>query len=302
MSIKVSIIVTAYNEKDYISRCINSLLKQTYKESEIIIIDNGSSDNTFEIAKKLGVKVFRIEKNLGPGGGRNFGAKKAKGEILVFVDADMTFDKNFVKILVKPILSGKEIGTSHRFEYVSNKENIWARAWSINRIPNNIPKRIGIFRAIKKKKFLDMGGFDPKKGYFDDDIGDFGGALIVDAICYHNNPENLSEAFKHSLWVGKSFHQNKSAFKGYLRNYSIHLIFSLFFLITLIYFFVKLSLNLFFLPLMLLSGYLVILEYISIKRFIKEGYISHIYSIPILMTVKFTGYLIGFLKSLIISK
>jgi len=72
------------------------------------------------------------------------------------VDADMYFDKDFIKHLVDPILAGKEIGTSHGIEKVGNPENLRARSRSIHRIINP-PKRQQIYRAIKREIFLDAG-------------------------------------------------------------------------------------------------------------------------------------------------
>src|SRR3990167_4182565 len=102
MAKKVSLIIPAYNEEEVIGNCLKSLLKQTFKPLEIIVVDDGSTDNTISIVKNCQLPTVNCQlfcqKHLGPGSARNLGASKAKGEILIFVDADMTFDKNFVKI------------------------------------------------------------------------------------------------------------------------------------------------------------------------------------------------------------
>ena len=162
--IKISVIIPTYNEEEDISSAIKSLLIQSEKNIEIIIVDDGSTDKTREIVKKFKKVRLILGKHRGPGISRNLGAKKAYGKILVFVDADMTFEKNYLKNLIKPIESSKEIiGTTHNYEVIDNTNNIWSRCWGKVRV--NEKEGYGnsvIFRAILKKKFLEMGGFNPK--------------------------------------------------------------------------------------------------------------------------------------------
>src|SRR3989344_828131 len=105
----VSAILPVYNEEKTIGDCLKSLFKQTYKSLEIILIDDGSTDQTPQLIKRYREKnpsipkiVILNQNHKGPGTARNLGAKYARGEILVFVDADMTFDKNFIKDLITP--------------------------------------------------------------------------------------------------------------------------------------------------------------------------------------------------------
>jgi glycosyltransferase involved in cell wall biosynthesis len=227
MNKKVSIIIPVYNEEKYIERCINSIEFQTYKNYELILIDDGSTDKTYDIIKKCikeNNKIILIKQNHGgPGKARNLGVKVSTGNILIFVDADMMFDRYYIEKLIKPIIDKKAIGTIHGTELVSNINNIWAKCWSVNRIPSHV-KYGGVFRAIKKKDFLKVGGFDNSKGYFDDDLHKIGKSLYVDeAICYHNNPETLKEAFNHCIWVGSSFN-NKKIIIEYIKKYMIFML------------------------------------------------------------------------------
>ena len=88
----VSIIVPVYNGAEYIEKCLNSLMHQTYKLLEVIIIDDGSTDNTAIICKKICVKDARFryyyQSNAGVSSARNNGIKISQGEYIVFVDAD----------------------------------------------------------------------------------------------------------------------------------------------------------------------------------------------------------------------
>src|SRR5574341_590559 len=95
---KFSIIVPTYNEEQYIENCLKSLVTQDYSKSEfeIIVSDSSSNDRTVEIARPIADKVV-ITKKRGIAHGRNFGANNSAGEILLFVDADVALDKNFLK-------------------------------------------------------------------------------------------------------------------------------------------------------------------------------------------------------------
>ena len=216
---KISLIIPTYNEEKVIDLCLESLAKQTYSDFEIILIDDGSVDNSKVKIQKAKLqfknqKLILLEQNHGgPGIARNLGAKKAAGEILVFVDADMTFAKDFLKKLVQPILDSKSKGTFSKDEYVENWDNVWARCWNINegwppkmRHPKNYPDHQPVFRAILKSEFDRVGGFTPG-GYNDD--WSLGQKLGYDAenapgaVFYHANPSSLKEVYAQAKWVGR---------------------------------------------------------------------------------------------------
>ncbi len=207
---KVSIIIPTYNEEKVIRDCLESLDQQTFKDIEVIVVDDGSTDNTKELI--AGVKLL-TQQHKGPGEARNLGAKEAKGEILVFVDADMTFDKDFIKDLVDPIIKGESKGTFSKEEYVSNYQNIWAKCWNINRgISNpkmqgkNYPDTQKVFRAILKSEFEKVGGFEAGGHYTDDwSLSEKLGynATVSGGKFYHKNPDSLIEVFSQAKWVAK---------------------------------------------------------------------------------------------------
>lgn len=89
---RVSVIIPTYNRAKYICEAINSLLNQTYKDYEIIVIDDGSTDNTKEIISGYKERILYIyQDNLGPAAARNRGIKIARGEYVSFLDSDDTF-------------------------------------------------------------------------------------------------------------------------------------------------------------------------------------------------------------------
>jgi len=216
MSRKVSVIITIYNEEKYIAGCLASLAEQNWQDFEIIVIDDGSTDKTYQILPGLQTKNYKLrtfrQKHQGLATARNLGARYAQGEIVVFLDGDMVFSKTFLKDLIEPILAGKTKGTYSTEEYVANWDNVWARCWNYNW---NLPKKKRIdskrkdqqqeFRAILKKEYDRVGGLDnigytdswtlPKKlGYR---------PTITKALYYHYNPSNLSEVFSQAKWTAK---------------------------------------------------------------------------------------------------
>jgi len=300
MELKVSVIITAYNEEKHIYKCLSTLELQTYKNMEIIVVDNGSTDCTNVISQVFKkVRTLFLERNLGPGGGRNYGARKARGDILVFVDADMFFERNYIEKLVQPILEGKEVGTFHGQELVGNKENVWARSWCINRIPF-YNEYSGVFRSIKKDVFNTTKGFDNSKGYFDDALEtEYKSYCVEDAVCYHNNPTTLKEVYEHSKWVGRSLYKDKKTLNVYLGSFK-KFIFPLFILfVSLCAFYINWRKYIIYPLLFLLISSLFIIYKPIIQRVVKEKYPLYVITIPILTIVKFTGYFFGFIKELI---
>lgn len=99
---KVSIIIPAYNCEKTIERCIESIMKQTYTNIEIIIVNDGSSDKTLDKIKKYNSKKIKIinKENEGVSAARNAGINLASGDYIMFIDADDWIEKNTVNILV----------------------------------------------------------------------------------------------------------------------------------------------------------------------------------------------------------
>lgn len=100
----ISIIVPMYNVEKYLADCLDSILEQTYHDYELILINDGSTDCTLEIAegyaKKYPEKIFlHTKENAGPGLARNMGIKQAKGEYLLFIDSDDVVDSTMLEEL-----------------------------------------------------------------------------------------------------------------------------------------------------------------------------------------------------------
>lgn len=108
---KVSVIIPVYNAEVYLSNCLESIVNQTYENIEILIINDGSTDSSFEIcekykAKDARIKLFDIE-NSGVSTARNIGLNHATGEYITFVDSDDWADLNMLEFAVEKIQQDK---------------------------------------------------------------------------------------------------------------------------------------------------------------------------------------------------
>lgn len=104
----ISVIVPVYNSEKYLAKCLESIINQDYKDFELLIIDDGSSDNSSKVAKDiLNKQDFKWQiiscQNSGQAAARNLGIKNAKGEYLAFVDSDDCISKDFLSELFKAI-------------------------------------------------------------------------------------------------------------------------------------------------------------------------------------------------------
>lgn len=111
----LSIIIPAYNSEDYIKKTLKSLSNQSSKNFEVIVIDDGSLDNTCEISEifleeeKIDHKVIRCEKNRGQSTARNIGLDYSKGRYILFLDSDDFVLENLVEVLEKSTLKEPDI-------------------------------------------------------------------------------------------------------------------------------------------------------------------------------------------------
>ena len=97
MNIKFSIIIPAYNAENSIQKSIDSILNQTYNNYEIIVVNDGSTDNTINLIEKNSKIKIINQKNLGVSSARNTGIENAKGDFIAFIDADDYIEKNYLE-------------------------------------------------------------------------------------------------------------------------------------------------------------------------------------------------------------
>ena len=111
MSPIISIIIPSYNEEKNISRCLDSILNQTFSDFEVLCVDDGSNDNTFDVIKEYSKKDNRIIPMKNPGKGvssaRNFGIDNANGNYIGFVDSDDFIQPQMYEFLYRAIIENK---------------------------------------------------------------------------------------------------------------------------------------------------------------------------------------------------
>ena len=210
-------IVSARNEERHIAECLGSLEAQTWRPLEIIVVDDGSSDRTAEIARSFGSVRLISGPHRGKARSVNGAAEQAGGEVLLFLDGDLVLEATYVERLVEPILSGQCVGTAHTNERVANPANAWAACYQAKAgLPPDRRLALSaaelaegsiVFRAVRASEFRRVGGFDDI-GYLDDQtlcpkLG-VRARWVSETGCSHYNPETLGEVYAAGVWAAHS--------------------------------------------------------------------------------------------------
>lgn len=137
----ISIIVPLFNKKETIIRTLSSILSQEYDDYEIVIIDDGSTDNGLEVVKSLHSDKITIysQPNKGPSAARNLGVKKAQGEWIVFMDADDWFEQNAFTVFESLIYRKNNYNFFCFNYYIEQDERrfLYAGNYRTGRVKNN---------------------------------------------------------------------------------------------------------------------------------------------------------------------
>ena len=170
---KISVIVPIYNVEDYLGECIESIINQDYHDFELLLINDGSTDNSLSICEKWKqqdsrIKVFSKE-NGGPSAARNFGLAKALGNYITFVDADDYVSKDYLSYLAdlfeysndccivtcnRQMIKDGKLG--HKFNYGDSEPMVWKRAEVYKRGLYTQIAHGAVARLYKKETFLDL--------------------------------------------------------------------------------------------------------------------------------------------------
>jgi len=156
----VTVIVPAHNEERWIEACLESILKvDNYPNKEVIVVDDASTDRTSEILERFPVTVIRNERPVGPSSARNIGVERAKGEIVVFIDAHCIVDdsewiQKFVQFFRDPKIGA--VGGYFKRDHNKNRLSLTFRQGK---------SRLRLIKsanaAYRKAVFEQVGGFDP---------------------------------------------------------------------------------------------------------------------------------------------
>ncbi len=168
--VHISIIVPAYNNSKELKECLSALNTPIYSGSEIIVVDDASTDDTPSVAAQMGARVLRLGKNSGPAAVRNYGAGHAHGEILFFVDADVVIGPETVGNVVRFFEEHQDVaavfGSYDHFPrapgVVSQYRNLLHHFVHQNGNPEASTFWAGC-GAIRRSVFEAIGGFDEKR-------------------------------------------------------------------------------------------------------------------------------------------
>jgi len=140
----VSVIIPTHNSQSTISRALSSVLSQTLQPIEIIVIDDGSVDDTISVVKQFShqlrpdfLRLVKLDSNHGPAYARNVGWDMASGEFLAFLDSDDSWHPRKLEIQVNYMVEDKDLAmTGHKCVHVSRKENAPAlsKTWRVEHV------------------------------------------------------------------------------------------------------------------------------------------------------------------------
>jgi len=166
----ISIIVPVYNNPKDLLECLSALIASSCAGSEIIVVDDASTDDTPSVAVRTGVQVFRLMKNSGPAAARNYGARRAQGDILFFVDVDIVVAPGAVRRVAQvfednPGLAavfGSYDARPRAEGVVSQYRNLLHHFVHQNGNPEASTFWAGC-GAIRRSVFEEIGGFDERR-------------------------------------------------------------------------------------------------------------------------------------------
>lgn len=199
----ISVIVPVYNAGKYFNNCINSIVNQTYKNLEIIIVDDGSTDSSPEICDKWAEKDSRIKvihkENSGASSARNTGIDSAKGDYIAFVDADDRIELDMYEIMLNEIIENNADAARCGIDRVSDDGSVddWGtgnydiKIADTHQIMKDVGEGFGLVpvsivnKLIKKKCIADI-RFDTRYKFSEDTLFNFMVAGNIKKMVYHD--------------------------------------------------------------------------------------------------------------------
>ncbi|MBF0442289.1 MAG: glycosyltransferase [Oligoflexales bacterium] len=183
----VSVVITTKNEQRNMENCLKSIMEQTFKDFEIIVVDNGSQDRTREIALMFTDKVY--ERGPERSEQRNFGISKGSGRYVIYLDADMILSPQVIEECVWTAENNQDISGIYIPETVIG-DGFWI---SVRRFERSFYDGtvIDAVRFVPRKLFDEVGGFDTsmcsgEDWDFNKKIKMKGKVAVISACLYHN--------------------------------------------------------------------------------------------------------------------
>ena len=212
----ISVIVPVHNGSQTLPACLQALQSQSHPPDEIIVVDDGSTDDTATVAARFGVTVLSQAK-AGPAAARNYGARVARGDILLFTDADCAPAPNWIERMLAPFADPTVAGA--KGEYRTRQPELIAR-FVQQEYQDRYDRMVGqpqidfvdtYSAAYRRQLFLAAGGFDPtfptasvEDQEFSFRLAEQGHRLVYvpGATVYHQHDRSLGEYVRRKYWIG----------------------------------------------------------------------------------------------------
>lgn len=159
--IAISVIIPVYNVERYLKKCVSSVLNQTFKDYEIIIVNDGSTDNSQNIIDSFvdinpqQIKAF-IKENGGLSSARNYGIKKANGKYITFLDSDDYIDFDYLETLYKVAEENQSDMVCGGQRKVADNDSVIATLkYPLDKNPNTILRRLNISGKLYRKDYIE---------------------------------------------------------------------------------------------------------------------------------------------------
>jgi len=225
---EASIIIPTFNDARNLQNLLKVLVPITPNNCEILIVDDGSADQTAKITNSFPVRYYRLKKNQGPAFARNFGAKEARGKILIFFDSDVIPYKNTLKELFlffkknpqAVIVSG--FWDKHQQSKSFFPQYKALRDWSYffnEAAKNNIYCFTPRVAAIAKKTFWQAGGFDTRYRKPDMEDFEFGTRLAKIAHIYFEPKFLVKHEYKGAIVQSRNYFKRAYFFTALILKY-----------------------------------------------------------------------------------
>ena len=226
MSPEISVVIPVKNAGAVFDECLNALRTNHVPVHEIIVVDDCSTDNTPEIARKHSCHIITLPKTTGPANARNTGARAAQGDILLFIDSDIILPSDTLQKLKTTFqnpniiaITGVQSENLRYKNFISQYKNLWMR-YSYLQLPEMVALFYTSCAAIRREIFLKSGGFDT--GYRRPSVEDtdFGQKLEMMGYRVHLRPDIEVEHVKYYslLQILKTDFYRSADFKMTLRN------------------------------------------------------------------------------------
>ncbi|MDP2923122.1 MAG: glycosyltransferase family 2 protein [Candidatus Omnitrophota bacterium] len=160
---KFSIIIPVHNARGTLKTCLDSVFSSENKDLEVFIVDDASTDESAQIVKNYPCKLITLEENMGAASARNIGKDYAKGDILVFIDSDVTIRKDTLDIIDKSFIENKELiavtgiqskDSPHK-DFFSQYKSLYMN-YIFKKCPKYVDFLHGSIIAVKKDYFLNF--------------------------------------------------------------------------------------------------------------------------------------------------